>query len=413
MLNRLPMLFILFLPLLAPAGQPPVQEKRANLQDQVSEINLLATVEKLVAFGTRHSLSTRGIGEAREWIRTELARTAKDAKGPMSVNLHEFTDPRLRRSGAPVPQKNVYAILKGKRYPKEAIVFGAHYDSLNLTERDPDATAPGANDNASGTAAVLEAARILSQIEPDRTIVFVAFAAEEQGLIGAWHFANFLKNSDLEVVAMLNNDIVGGARDDEGRPLNVRELRCFSAGPQDSASRRLARLAKLVVERRTGGLKLLLQNSTDRPGRGGDHQSFNQHGMAAIRFIEANETDRLHHTPNDMTSRIYPPYHALAVKADIALLANLASAPPAPTTPELKVSGRSLSASWKRVDGAARYLVGIRQGGLEFERFIESSGNSATWQAAAAGGFQVSVAAVNADGDVSLFSPETALGVSQ
>jgi Zn-dependent M28 family amino/carboxypeptidase len=288
------------------------------------------------------------------------------------------------------------------------VVFGAHYDSLNLRDRSPDVVAPGANDNATGTAGVLEAARLLSRSDHDRTIVFACFTAEEQGLIGAWHFAKFLKDSDLTVVAMLNNDIIGGAKDDNGKPLNEKDVRCFSDGPQESDSRRLARLAKLVVERRIKDFGVLLQDRKDRPGRGGDHQSFNAHGMAAIRFIETNETDKLHHTADDVIDRIHFPYHVRVVRADVALLANLASALPAPSAVELKDK-----VTWKPVEGAKRYLVGVRRGELEFGRMVESEAAEAKIEFGVEGTYSVCVAAVDARGNVSLFSPEATIGIKK
>jgi hypothetical protein len=383
------------------------QERRPEVWDQVSESNLKATVEKLVSFGTRNSLSTKGIGEAAAWLKGEFEKVAKTAKGEMKVEFHEFTDPRLKRNGELVPQKNVTAILRGKSRPKEVVVFGGHYDSLNLRDKDPDAIAPGANDNATGSAGVLEAARLLSQVEHERSIAFACFAGEEQGLIGAWHFAKFLKDSGWTVVAMLNNDIIGGAKDDEGKPLNDKDVRCFSAPPQDSDSRRLARLAKVAVERRIKDFTVLLQDRLDRPKRGGDHKSFNDHGMAAIRFIETNETDKLHHTADDVIARLHFPYCARVVRADIALLMNLASAPAAPATPELKVEGKTVSVSWKPVDGAKEYVVGVRRGGLEFERLVPADGAGMKLTVEGDEPLSVCVAAI-ANGHVSLFSPEAA-----
>ncbi|HEU4339815.1 MAG TPA: M20/M25/M40 family metallo-hydrolase [Planctomycetota bacterium] len=366
-----------------------------------------STVEKLVSFGTRNSISTKGVGKAAAWLRGEFERIPR-----LEVSYHEFTDPspRLKRGGESVPQRNVIARLRGKTRPDEVIVFGAHYDSLNLGERDnPDVIAPGANDNATGTAGVLEAARILSQTEHDRTIIFACFTAEEQGLIGAFHFAKSLKESETKVVCMLNNDIIGGAKDDDGKPLNDNSLRCYSAPPQESDSRRFARLAKLVVERRIPDFKVLIQETIDRPRRGGDHQSFNKHGFTAIRFIEAVETDKLHHTAGDVIERIHFPYHVRVVRADIALLANLASAPPAPEAPEVSVDGSTVSISWDPVDGATGYIVGGRRGRLEFEDRVETTRHHATLTLEGDQPLTACVAAVDARGNISLFSPETAL----
>jgi len=384
----------------APSRKPTEKESTA-----VSESNLKATVEKLVSFGTRNSISTKGNREAAAWLKGEFEKIPR-----LEVVYHEFTDPhpRLTRGGESVPQKNVVAKLRGKTRPDEIIVFGAHYDSLNLDEKEnPDAIAPGANDNATGTAGVLEAARILSQTEHDRSIIFACFTAEEQGLIGALNFAKHLKETGTQVVCMLNNDIIGGAKDDDGKPLSDNSLRCYSAPPQESDSRRFARLAKLVIERRIPDFKVTLHDTIDRPKRGGDHQSFNKHGFTAIRFIEAVETDKLHHTAGDVIDRIHFPYHARVVRADIALLANLASAPPAPAAPELTRNGGTISIQWKAVEGAASYLVAVRRDGLEFEQVeaMDFSGFCFFSEKPAA----VCVAAVDARGNISLFSPEATI----
>ena len=367
----------------------------------MSESNLKATVEKLVSFGTRNSLSTKGIGEASAWLKSEFEKLPG-----LKVEFHGFTDPKLMRDGELVPQRNVIATLRGKTRPDEIVVFGAHYDSLNLTEKgNPDAIAPGANDNATGTAGVLEAARILSQSEHDRTIVFACFSAEEQGLIGAWHFAKHLKDSGANVVSMLNNDIIGGAKDDDGKTLNDRSLRCFSAPPQDSDSRRLARLAEFVIERKFPGFSVHVQDAVDRPKRAGDHKSFNAHGFAAIRFIENIETDKLHHTAGDVIHRIHFPYCARVVQADIAFLTNRASAPPAPEG--VRITDGTLT--WNSVPGANRYLVATRGEGLGFESFMETDRNEVKATLQGTQPASVCVAAVNEKGCISLFSPEIAL----
>jgi hypothetical protein len=368
--------------------------------DGVSESNLKATVEKLVSFGTRHSLSTKGIGEAAAWLKGEFENI-----GGLKVEYHEFTDEKLKRDGKLVPVKNVIATLRGKTKPDEVVVFGAHYDSLNLGEKgNPDVIAPGANDNATGTAGVLEAARILSQTEHDRTIIFACFAAEEQGLIGAWHFAKSLKDAGVKVIAMLNNDIIGGAKDDDGKPLNHAALRCFSEPPQESDSRRFARLAKIVVERRIPEFTVHVQDAVDRPRRAGDHKSFNAHGFTAIRFIEAVETDKLHHTAGDVIDRIHFPYCARVVRADIALLENLASAPSAPEAPVVSRDGRNVWIEWKGVERAESYLVGFRNESFELTGLRESDGTGMLVYLPDSQ--SVCVAAVDASGKVSLFSPE-------
>jgi hypothetical protein len=195
---------------------------------------------------------------------------------------------------------------------------------------------------------------------------------------------------------MIDDDIVGGALDDTGRPLDESELRCFS-GP--TGSRQLARLAKVVLGRRVPEAKLLLQETIDRPGRGGDHMSFERRGVPSIRLIEGHERAELQHTARD--ERVHLPFLELAARANVALVHDLACAPPAPGAPAVE-RGRI---TWSPVDGAVRYLLGIRKSDLELASVREHTECSAEVETGPE--THASVAAVDARGNVSLFSPET------
>ena len=155
--------------------------------------------------------------------------------------------------------------------------------------------------------------------------------------------------------------------------------------------------------------KVTIHDTIDRPKRGGDHQSFNKHGFTAIRFIEGLETDKLHHSAGDVIERIHFPYHARVVRADIALLANLASAPPTPEAPEVKRIEIGIELSWKATEGARSYLVAGRRGGLEFEDVVEARGLGLISNIKGDAGESFCVAAVDSRGNISLFSPEAAL----
>jgi Zn-dependent M28 family amino/carboxypeptidase len=234
------------------------------------------------------------------------------------------------------------------------VIVGGHYDTWNLRDPDPDASAPGANDNGSGTVAVLEAARVLSRRTWRRSIALVCFDAEEHGLVGSSAFAPFLEEMGLEIIAMINCDIVGG-QNQRGR------VRVFSEG---TASRHVARFAELVAERHTG-LELLLQPLLDRPGRGGDHIPFARRGHPAIRWIDETETLEHQHTPTDTVERIDFERLAEIARGVAAVAGSLADALPAPRVRRESAGG----IVWEAVDGAAGYVAGtIGPDGLSFTR---------------------------------------------
>jgi hypothetical protein len=282
---------------------------------QIDGHRMAADVQKLASFRTRYVGSSReseeGVGAAARWIMGELDRVAKSTRAELGV--HEFQIGKI-------PARNVFLRIPG-RNPGRVVVFGAHYDSINTAERraDPDAPAPGANDNASGASAVLELARALGARTFESTVILVAFSGEELGLLGARAFVQFLREQNLEVAAMINNDIIGSSRASDGsrRPS---EIRCFSAGPESSPSRWMARWAKAVVEEKIPGTTILVQDRIDRPGRGGDHQPFSDAGIRAIRLMEAVEDLDRQHNRRDLPDLIDPAYLARVASADAMLI---------------------------------------------------------------------------------------------
>ena len=267
----------------------------------------------LAGFGTRHTLSTqddpdRGIGAARDWIKAELDEIAASSGGRMSVELQSYVQQPASRIPVATRITNVVATLRGTD-PASAdrvYVVGAHYDSRVTDVLDGTSDAPGANDDGSGTAAVLELARVMARLRSEATIVFVAYAGEEQGLYGSTHFATLAKQNGWNIQGVLNMDIIGspvggnGARD-------PRTIRLFSEGvptsetPQETArrqsiggendgiSRQLARYVKETGENRATGMRVKLVWRRDRFLRGGDQISFLQRGWPAVRFTEPNE----------------------------------------------------------------------------------------------------------------------------
>ncbi|MCX2740533.1 M28 family metallopeptidase [Pontibacter anaerobius] len=282
--------------------------------NQLSAQNLEQLVRKMVSFGTRHTLSTttskkEGIGAAREWVKSEFEKYAQASGGRMTVEMDKFT---VKADGRRVPQDtemaNVIAILKGTDPNDDrVIIVGGHLDSRATDVMDAKSKAPGANDDASGVAMVMEMARVMASQKFPATLMFVAFQGEEQGLYGSTHLAERAKKEGWNLVAMQNNDIVGnsysaetGLHDNtkvrifsEGVPANETEeqarLRRTLGAESDSPSRNLARYMELVGEKYVDQLDVVLVHRSDRFLRGGDHTPFNRQGFTAVRMSEMNE----------------------------------------------------------------------------------------------------------------------------
>lgn len=379
-----------------------VPAKSKELVEAVSGERMLATVQKLASFKSRYVGSpqdheTEGIGAAYRWIHQEFESIAKTAKLPAVVAYHDFETANARQAGNHTC-KNVYLWLKGKKHPGRVVVFGGHYDSIHYVDRRPqkDAEAPGANDNASGTSAVLELARLFAPREFETGIIFIAFSGEELGLLGARAFVKELKEKNLEVVAMLNNDTIGSARGPDGRQQKG-SLRCYSAPPEDSASRRMARWAKHVVESSVKDLTVTVHDRIDRPGRGGDHQPFSDAGHAAVRFIESVEDVRNQHNDKDRAELVDAEYLRKVAQADAAVVAALADALPPPALRE--------TLEWNAVEGAQSYLLFVRTANDQFKT-IDTRGKT-SWTLSETG--RVCVSSVNAQGVVGLPSAEIEL----
>jgi Zn-dependent M28 family amino/carboxypeptidase len=291
-----------------------------NMINEVSAKNVENTVRKLVSFGTRHTMSdtlskTTGIGAARNWIKAEFEKYSAASGGRLKVEFDTFIQPADgRRVLKDATLKNVLAILPGTD-PTDNRVFivSGHYDSRASNANDATSKAPGAVDDASGTAVTMELARVMSTQKYNATIIFVAAVGEEQGLYGAAHLAKRAKQEGWNVVAMITNDIVGntyGGETDlkdntsvrvfsEGVPVNETKqegsLRISVGGENDSPAREFARYVKEVAERYVSQLNVKLIYRRDRYLRGGDHTAFSQEGFAAVRFTEMNENfDRQH-----------------------------------------------------------------------------------------------------------------------
>ena len=330
---------------------------------EMSARRIDASIRKLVSFGTRNTLSeqndpNRGIGAARDWLYAEFQKAAAESGGRMTVEKQSYEQPRAPRIPQPTIITNIVATLKGTQPESTGRVYvvSGHYDSMCSSPTDAKCDAPGANDDASGTAAVLEMARVMAKYKFEATIVFMAVAGEEQSLLGATYFAEQARKNNVDIEAMFTNDIVGntlggnGVRDRrtvrvfaEGVPSNETQqeanTRRSVGGENDSQSRQLARFIKEVTDRYVPSMRAVMIYRRDRYGRGGDHIPFLERGYAAVRFTEPNE-DYTHQHQNvriengiqygDLPQFVDFDYVANVARVNAASLAVLASAPARP-----------------------------------------------------------------------------------
>lgn len=328
---------------------------------EVSAGSIEATIRKLVSFGTRNTLSEqdkpdRGVGAARDWIYAEFERISKDCGGCLDVQKQTFLQPKAARVPEPTNLTNVFAVLKGTTDPTRVYVVSGHYDSMCTSPTDAICDAPGANDDASGTAVSVELARVMSKRKFDATIVFMAVPGEEQGLLGATYYAEQAKQARTNIEAMFTNDIVGGVTSHKNSP-NRKKVRVFSegvpsseseqeagtrrsvGGENDSASRQLARFIKEQSDRYLKNFGVWMIYRRDRYLRGGDHIPFLERGFTAVRITEADE-DYTHQHQNvrkegeiqygDLPEFVDFDYVANVGRVNLLALAGLASAPAKP-----------------------------------------------------------------------------------
>ncbi|MBF9253118.1 M20/M25/M40 family metallo-hydrolase [Pontibacter sp. 172403-2] len=369
-LTRLPALLLLaglyFSTSTRSMAQEPVRldDEIKKMVNEISAKKLEEDVRKMVSFGTRHTLSTttskkEGIGAAREWVKSEFEKYAQASGGRMAVEMDRFI---IKADGRRVPQDvemaNVMAVLKGTDPTDDRVfIVSGHLDSRVSDVMDAKSKAPGANDDASGVAIVMEMARVMASRKFPATIIFVAVQGEEQGLYGSTHLAERAKKENWNLVAMLNNDIVGnsfstetGLHDNtrvrvfsEGTPANETEeqarLRRTLGSDNDSPSRNLARYMEMAGEKYVDQIDVVLEYRADRFLRGGDHTPFNRLGFTAVRMSEMNED--FNHQHQDLRTENGTQYGDLVEFMDfeylrkntgvnLATMASLAWAPYAP-----------------------------------------------------------------------------------
>ncbi len=311
-----------------------------KITQEISEQRITEILKKLESFQTRNSMSDpgqtgRGVGAAREWI----FDTLQGYSPRLDVKFDTHRIPKEGRVWKDVEMRNVLAVLPGKSDPDRWILVTGHYDTLNMQippemRNDPpraaELPAPGVTDDGSGTACVMECARVLSQYEFDGTLVFAALVGEEQGLIGSRELARTLKERNQYVEAVLNDDIIGS--DTANGVTENRRVLVFSEDPADSPSRELARFIRQTGELYYPEFTVDLVFRSDRFGRGGDHTSFNQAGYPAVRFTTPVENYANQHSPTDTLANTSVPLVARVTRVNAAAAAVLALAPRPPVT---------------------------------------------------------------------------------
>jgi hypothetical protein len=389
-----------------------------KMVDEISKEKIEQHVRKLVSFHTRHNLSdqnypTQGIGASWTWIKSEMEKNISASGGRLTVEYVEYTvggeGQRIKQA---IKLKNVVASLKGSDPNDDRkILISAHLDSRAALDNDNTSFAPGANDDGSGVAAILELIRIMSVRQFSATIIFMAVSGEEHGLYGAKFMAAKAKEEKWNIVAMLNNDMIGNSGSSEtllndnmkvrvfseGVPAMETEqmtsLRKYTSGENDSRSRQLARYIKETGERYVDQLNVTLVFRNDRFGRGGDHTPFCQEGFTAVRITEFNENyDRTHKVPSvvngiqegDLPEYVDYEYVRKNAGINLATIANLALAPYEPLNCGIVIGGltNKTTLKWeapvKGVKPAGYYVLMRETYQPLWERKIFVTGNEIT-----------------------------------
>lgn len=389
-------ILLLFVTINTTFGQVALYDPEIKkMVSEISSENMEATVKKLVSFGTRHTLSdtkssTRGIGAAQRWVKSEFDNYAKLSNGRLTSEIDYFT---IKADGRRIKNDsqlgNVMATLKGTDATDDRVlIISGHLDSRASDVMDSTIDAPGANDDGSGVAAMMELAKIMCKREFPFTIIFVAVVGEEQGLYGAKHLADKAKDQNWNVIAMINNDMIGNSLSSGTQLRDNTQVRVFSETipyleteaeakirkstnrDNDSPSRQLARYIKSVTNQYVEQLDIKLVYRNDRFLRGGDHTPFSQNGFTAIRFCEMNENfDHQHQTVRkenniqygDLPEFMDFEYMKKVACSNLATLSNLAWSPKAPKNVgiEVKEVTNFSVLNWNKPEGKPIYGYNI------------------------------------------------------
>jgi Zn-dependent M28 family amino/carboxypeptidase len=376
-------IYILFIALTFCTGFAQENQKIYDIIDAVSSKSIKQDIEKLVSFGTRHTLSdtlskSRGIGAARRWIKSEFDKISDTCDGCLEVFYQKnyFTPEDGDRIVKPVWINNVVAIQRGTTHPNRFIIMSGDIDSRISDPTNYTDDSPGANDNASGMAGTIEAARVLSKYSFENSIIYVGLAGEEQGLFGGKGLAKHAQEQGWELIGILNNDMIGNIKGVDGvidnrsfrifsEPVpadeteRARKARRFYGGEVDGISRQLARYVHKTIKHYMPEMNPLMIYRLDRFGRGGHHRPFNDVGYAGIRIMEAHENYVMQHQDiriengiayGDVISGVDFEYAKKLTAVNAINLASLAWAPPA--VKNLSIGGivqASAKFKWEKV----------------------------------------------------------------
>ena len=391
------------------AGMSQETTKIYDIIDDVSASRIEQDIKKLVGFGTRHTLSdtlskSRGIGAARRWIKAEFDQISSDCTDCLEVFYQKnyYTPKDGNRIVKPVWINNVVAIQRGTTHPNRFIIMSGDIDSRVSDPNNYSDDSPGANDNASGMAGTIEAARVLSKYSFENSIIYVGLAGEEQGLFGGKGLAEYAQEKGWEIIGILNNDMIGNIQGVDGVidnrsfrifsepvPANesekARKARRFYGGEVDGISRQLARYVHKTVKKYMPEMNPMMIYRLDRFGRGGHHRPFNDVGYAGIRIMEAHENYVMQHqdirTENgiaygDVISGVNFDYAKKLTAVNAINLASMAWAPP--TVEKLSIGGivqASAKFKWKKVNdpnvkGYKIYWRDTTSPVWQYERFV-------------------------------------------
>ena len=418
-------------------------QKIYDIIDAVSEDRLKNDVKKLADFGTRHTLSdtisnTRGIGAARRWIKSEFDKISNDCDNCLEVFyqqdlVEKGTNQRIVKD---VMVVNVVAIQRGTKYPNRFIIMSGDIDSRVSDPNNYTSDSPGANDNATGMAGAMEAARVLSQYQFENSIVYVGLSGEEQGLFGGQGLARYAKENDWDIIGVLNNDMIGNIKGVDG-VIDNRTFRIFSepittdvtdpqllarqararrfyGGEVDGISRQLARYVYKTTKTYMPEMNPLMVYRLDRFGRGGHHRPFNDLGFAGLRIMEAHENYTQQHQDireedgikyGDTFEHVNFPYCKKLTAVNAITMPSLASAPPSPT--KVAIGGiveASVKLEWNEVEGAKGYKIYWRDTTSphwEYSRYVEDA-TQFTLDGIVIDNFLFGVSAVGANGHESV-----------
>ncbi len=408
------------------AGDVPTRDNLARTRmthqiqailDSISATNIHRYLDTLVSFQFRHTVDdttslTTGMGAARRWILSKFQEFSVASGGRLQPQYFDF-DANIC-IGVSL-HRNVMAILPGTVTPNRYFIVSGHMD----TRGDPNNScahgifSPGAVDDGSGTVISLELARVMSQYQFESSIIFMTVTGEDEGLFGSEAYAAFAENSGQRIDGMITNDVVGNIVGQNGI-IDSTSVRHFSSQADATPHRQMSRYMKLTSEFFYPEMTVNLIPAVDRPGRGGDHQSFQNHGFTAVRFVEPNENFANQHTPTDLVENMSPAYTARVARVNAAGLASLLNAPEKPSTPTVfdPGNGTELIVQWTSTNtepDLAGYRIAVRDsGGLFYNTIIDAGNMNADTIAGLTPGVSVyiSISAYDTSGNESIFSTE-------